>query len=66
MGSQNYELPADLDLSAFRSVVICRKQFSVVFSTAELRLDRLRLERALRASPEEEPLRKTRRPRCRA
>lgn len=35
-GNQNYELPADLDLSAFKSVVIYCKAFSVVFSTAEL------------------------------
>jgi hypothetical protein len=35
-GNQNYELPADLDPSAFRSVVIYCKAFSVVFSTAEL------------------------------
>jgi hypothetical protein len=36
VGSQNYELPADLDLSKFKSVVIYCKQFSVVFSTATL------------------------------
>ena len=36
VGDQNYELPADLDLSAVKSVVIYCKQFSVVFSTAEL------------------------------
>jgi len=36
IGSQNYELPADLDLSQFKSVVIYCKRFSVVFSTAEL------------------------------
>jgi hypothetical protein len=35
-GNQNYELPADLDASAFKSVVIYCKAFSVVFSTAEL------------------------------
>jgi hypothetical protein len=35
-GNQNYELPADLDPGAFRSVVIYCKAFSVVFSTAEL------------------------------
>jgi hypothetical protein len=35
-GSQNYALPADLDLSLFKSVVIYCKAFSVVFSTAEL------------------------------
>ena len=36
VGSQNYELPADLDLSGFSSVVIYCKRFSTVFSTAEL------------------------------
>jgi hypothetical protein len=36
IGSQNYELPADLDLSTYTSVVIYCKQFSVVFSTATL------------------------------
>lgn len=36
IGSQNYELPPGLDLSAFRSVIIYCRQFSVVFSTATL------------------------------
>lgn len=36
IGSQNYELPAGVDISRFRSVVIYCKQFSVVFSSAEL------------------------------
>lgn len=36
IGDQNYELPADLDLSKFKSVVIYCRQFSVVFSTADL------------------------------
>ena len=36
IGNQNYELPADLDLSRFKSAVIYCKRFSVVFSTAEL------------------------------
>jgi hypothetical protein len=36
IGNQNYELPADLDLSQFKSVVIYCRRFSVVFSTAEL------------------------------
>ncbi|MCG8347659.1 MAG: DM13 domain-containing protein [Chloroflexales bacterium] len=35
-GNQNYEIPADLDLSQYQSVVIYCKAFSVVFSTAEL------------------------------
>jgi hypothetical protein len=35
-GNQNYELPADLDISQYRSVVIYCRAFSVVFSTAEL------------------------------
>ena len=36
IGNQNYDLPADLDLSKFKSAVIYCKQFGVVFSTAEL------------------------------
>jgi len=36
IGGQNYELPADLDLARFRSVVIYCKRFSTIFSTAEL------------------------------
>lgn len=36
VGNQNYELPADLDLSQFKSVVIYCKRFTTVFSTAEL------------------------------
>lgn len=36
IGSQNYELPGDLDLEQFNSVIIYCKQFSVVFSTASL------------------------------
>ena len=36
IGNQNYALPADVDLSKFKSVVIYCKRFSVVFSTAEL------------------------------
>jgi Electron transfer DM13 len=36
IGEQNYVLPAELDLAAFKSVVIYCKRFSVVFSTAEL------------------------------
>ena len=35
-GNQNYDLPDDLDLATFKSVVIYCKQFSTVFSTAEL------------------------------
>ena len=35
-GNQNYDLPAELDLSKFRSVVIYCRAFSVVFSSAEL------------------------------
>lgn len=35
-GNQNYELPADLDPTQYRSVVIYCRAFSVVFSTAEL------------------------------
>lgn len=35
-GNQNYELPADLDLSQYQSVVIYCKAFGVVFSTATL------------------------------
>ena len=36
VGGQNYELPADLDLARFRSVVIYCRRFTTVFSTAEL------------------------------
>jgi electron transfer DM13 len=36
VGNQNYELPPDLDLAQFKSVVIYCRRFSVVFSTAEL------------------------------
>jgi len=36
IGSQNYELPADLDLSKFRSAAIYCKRFSVMFGSAEL------------------------------
>ncbi len=35
VGSQNYEAPADIDLSQYRSVVIYCRPFRVVFSTAE-------------------------------
>lgn len=36
IGNQNYEIPADTDLSQFKSVVIYCKPFHVVFSTAAL------------------------------
>ncbi len=36
IGGQNYTLPADLDLSKYKSVVIYCRRFHVVFSTAEL------------------------------
>jgi Electron transfer DM13 len=36
VGGQNYQLPADVDLSAFRSVVVYCRRFTTVFSTAEL------------------------------
>ena len=36
VGSQNYELPRDLDVDQFRSVVIYCRRFTTVFSTAEL------------------------------
>lgn len=35
-GDQNYELPPDLDIGRYRSVVIYCKRFAVVFSTARL------------------------------
>lgn len=35
-GNQNYEIPTDLDISMYGSVVIYCKPFHVVFSTAEL------------------------------
>ncbi len=36
IGEQSYDLPADLDVGAFKSVVIYCKRFTTVFSTAEL------------------------------
>jgi hypothetical protein len=36
IGGQNYMLPAELDLSSFKSVVIYCRRFTTVFSTAEL------------------------------
>lgn len=38
MGNQNYEIPSDVDLSAYQSVVIYCMPFHVVFSTATLSL----------------------------
>ena len=35
VGNQNYDIPADIDLSQYRSVVIYCRPFHVVFSTAE-------------------------------
>jgi hypothetical protein len=40
IGNQNYPLPANVDTSKFKSVVIYCKQFSVIFSTAELTFHR--------------------------
>ena len=34
VGNQNYDIPADVDLSEYRSVVIYCVPFHVVFSTA--------------------------------
>ena len=34
VGNQNYDIPADIDLSQYRSVVIYCRPFKVVFSTA--------------------------------
>lgn len=34
VGNQNYEIPADVDISLYKSVVIYCRPFSVVFSTA--------------------------------
>jgi Electron transfer DM13 len=36
VGNQNYEIPADVDLSLYQSVVIYCRAFNVVFSTAPL------------------------------
>lgn len=36
VGSQNYAIPADVDLSAYKSVVIYCVSFEVIFSTATL------------------------------
>ena len=35
-GNQNYEIPADVDLSKYNKVLIWCKAFSVLFGTAEL------------------------------
>lgn len=40
IGNQNYPLPAGTDISKFKSVVIYCKQFSVIFSTAQLASNR--------------------------
>jgi len=37
IGNQNYNLPADLDLSGFQSVVVFCRQFNTVITTANLR-----------------------------
>jgi hypothetical protein len=37
-GNQNYELPSDLSINQYRSVVIYCKAFSVIFSTADFEL----------------------------
>lgn len=37
-GNQNYELPSDLSIEQYRSVVIYCKAFSVIFSTADFEL----------------------------
>jgi hypothetical protein len=39
IGAQNYALPADTDLSKYKSAVIYCRRFSVVFSTAELQAE---------------------------
>ncbi len=36
IGNQNYALPADLDLSKFKSVAVYCKRFSVMFGSAQL------------------------------
>ncbi len=36
IGNQNYEIPADMDISLYQSVVIYCKPFQVVFATATL------------------------------
>jgi hypothetical protein len=38
VGDQNYELPADLDLSTYRTVVIWCERFAVNFGAAPLRM----------------------------
>ncbi|MGH2404482.1 MAG: DM13 domain-containing protein [bacterium] len=40
IGNQNYELPANLDLAKYKSVVIYCKRFSVLFASAELVFNR--------------------------
>lgn len=36
IGDQNYDIPPDVDLSKYRSAVICCEQFGVLFSPASL------------------------------
>ena len=47
IGSQNYELPADIDLTRYKTVVLWCRRFSTAFGTADLRAQRvlLRLDR---------------------
>lgn len=40
IGNQNYELPANLDPTKYKSVVIYCKRFSVLFASAELVFNR--------------------------
>ena len=42
IGDQNYDLPADIDLTKYRAVTIWCKRFSVNFGTAPLMNDSMR------------------------
>lgn len=38
VGNQNYQVPSEADLSAYRGIIVYSVQFGVIFSSAELRL----------------------------
>lgn len=38
VGNQNYQVPTEADLSAYRGIIVYSVQFGVIFSSAELRL----------------------------
>jgi hypothetical protein len=38
VGNQNYQVPTEADLTAYRGIIVYSVQFGVIFSSAELRL----------------------------